>query len=67
MPKFLVSITREPAKPEVLEVSADNADEARWIALSSCGYWKDVGGCDATVTPLASASDDKAAGLRSAA
>ncbi|WP_043744876.1 hypothetical protein [Paramagnetospirillum magneticum] len=42
MPKFLVSIARDVAKPEVLEVTADNADEARWIALSSCDAWMDV-------------------------
>lgn len=42
MPKFQVSIARELAKPEILTISADSAEEACWLALSSTGAWKGV-------------------------
>ena len=63
MPKFLVSIARETAKREVLEVSAESADEARWIALSSCDAWMELDAGAVIVTPAT--SKDRA--LRSAA
>lgn len=53
MPKFLVSIARSPAKRDVLEVRAADADEARWIALSSCDAWMDLDAGAVMVTPVA--------------
>lgn len=67
MPKFLVSIARNVAKPEVLEVTADNADEARWIALSSCDAWMDADAGAVTVTTADVSADHGAPSLRSAA
>ncbi|ARJ65067.1 hypothetical protein WV31_05020 [Magnetospirillum sp. ME-1] len=66
MPKFLVSIVRGVARREVLEVSADSADEARWIALSSCDAWMDLDNGAVTVEP-AGADASKVVTLKSAA
>lgn len=67
MPKFLVSITRDVARPDILEVTADSPDEARWVALSSCDAWMGVDMGAVTVTPVATPADDKLSALRSAA
>lgn len=66
MPKFLVSIVRDVARREVLEVSADSAEEARWIALSSCDAWMEVESGAVTVTPAGQAAPGAVA-LKSAA
>jgi hypothetical protein len=67
MPKFLVSIVRSVARREVLEVSADTAEEARWIALSSCDAWMELDDGAVTVTPAADGAASKVVTLRSAA
>jgi hypothetical protein len=67
MPKFLVSIARDVAKREVLEVSADSPEEARWIALSSCDAWMDVESSAVIVTSAAPLDDRKSSALRTAA
>lgn len=67
MPKFLVSIAREVARRDILEVTADSPDEARWIALSSCDAWMDVDTGAVTVTPVAPPVDDTLSALKSAA
>lgn len=64
MPKFLVSIVRSVARREVLEVSADTAEEARWIALSSCDAWMELDDGAVTVEPVTAS---KVVTLRSAA
>ncbi|CUW41220.1 conserved protein of unknown function [Magnetospirillum sp. XM-1] len=66
MPKFHVSMVRGVARREVLEVSADTAEEARWIALSSCDAWMDLDNDAVTVTP-AEAVASKVVALKSAA
>lgn len=63
MPKYLVSIARSPAKREVLEVSAADADEARWLALSSCDAWMDADAGAVMVTPVV----DRPSPMKSAA
>lgn len=67
MPKFLVSIARNVAKPEVLDVTAESADEARWIALSSCDAWMDVDAGALTVTTADMSADHGMPSLKSAA
>ncbi|KIM00749.1 hypothetical protein CCC_01743 [Paramagnetospirillum magnetotacticum MS-1] len=67
MPKFLVSIARNVAKRDVLEVSAESADEARWIAASSCDAWMDAELGEITVMPAPIAADHKMSALKSAA
>lgn len=63
MPKFLVSITRDVARRDILEVTADSPDEARWIALSTSDAWMGA----VTVTPVATPVDDRLSALKSAA
>lgn len=67
MPKFHVSIVRGVARREVLEVSADTAEEARWIALSSCDAWMELENGAVSVTPAAEGAASKVVALRSAA
>lgn len=67
MPKFLVSIARDVAKRDLLEVSADSLEEARWIALSSCDAWMGIDVAAVTVTPVVVPADRKASALKSAA
>lgn len=67
MPKFLVSITRDVARRDILEVTADSPDEARWIALSSSDAWMGVDMGAVTVTPVAPPVDDTLSALKSAA
>lgn len=64
MPKFHVSIVRNVAQREVLEVSAETAEEARWIALSSCDAWMEMDDGAVTVEPV---TGSKVVTLRSAA
>jgi hypothetical protein len=67
MPKFLVSIARDVAKRDAIEVTADSPEEAQWIALSSCDAWMDVDAGAITVTPAATAAAHQGSGLKSAA
>jgi hypothetical protein len=64
MPKFQVSITRQTAKPEIVEVTADSPEEACWLALSSTDGWKDV---EARAVSLDSVSAAPSRALQSAA
>lgn len=67
MPKFLVSIARDVAKRDVLEVSADSPEEARWIALSSCDAWMSLDADAVIVTPVTTPEPHKFSALKSAA
>lgn len=67
MPKFLVSIVRSVARREVLEVSADTAEEARWIALSSCDAWMELDNGAVTVELADEETASKVVTLKSAA
>lgn len=67
MPKFLVSVVRSVARREVLEVCAESADEARWIALSSCDAWMGAEGAAVTVASADDKEAPAAPALKSAA
>lgn len=67
MPKFLVSIVRDVSRRDVLEVTADSPEEARWIALSNGDAWMGADVGDVSVTSVAAPADRKAPVLRSAA